>query len=256
MSSESQSSALSRTLDLSSASQPSRISHQFSDAESTVSLADITAVPVVSSTPYPTLARQAKVGRGESSWTLWTLGRRPSFHHPLPGQFSDASEGSEAPPDIFDVSKAPQVATTGAQSGAALAALKAARVKAETCLDGQLKEALCEDIKTTLLVALILSAGVTVSTVLILAMTCTGPQVFGCSSMSPPSATGLPVILIPFRYSIFQSNSFTDSHRECPQSPSLISEGQEIHGLHRFPLVSMICIAFLVQNLSICSNVQ
>ena len=189
-----------------------------------MSLADITAVPVVSSTPYPTLARQAKVGRGESSWTLWTLGRRPSFHHPLPGQFSDASEGSEAP-NIFDVSKAPQVATTGAQSGAALAALKAARVKAETCLDGQLKEALCEDIKTTLLVALILSAGVTASTVLILAMTCTGPQVFGCSSMSPPSVTGLPVILIPFRYSIFQSNSFTDSHRECPQSPSLISEG-------------------------------
>ena len=235
----------SRTLNLSSASQPSRISHQFSDAESTMSLtdADITAVPVVSSTPYPTLARQAKVGRGESSWTLWTLGRRPSFHHPLPGQFSDASEGSEAP-NIFDVSKAPQVATTGAQSGAALAALKAARVKAETCLDNQLTEALCEDIKTTLLVALILSAGVTASTVLILAMTCTGPQVFGCGSMSPPSASGLPVTLIPFRYSIFQSNSFTDSHRECPQSPSLISEGQEIHGLHRFPLVSMICIAF------------
>ena len=205
--------------------------------------ADITAVPVVSSTPYPTLARQAKVGRGESSWTLWTLGRRPSFHHPLPGQFSDASEGSEAP-NIFDVSKAPQVATTGAQSGAALAALKAARVKAETCLDNQLTEALCEDIKTTLLVALILSAGVTASTVLILALTCTGPQVFGCSSMSAPSASGLPVTLIPFHYSIFQSNSFTDSHRECPQSPSLISEGQEIHGLHRFPLVSMICIAF------------
>ena len=224
MSSESQSSGISRTLDLSSASQPSRISHQFSDAESTTSLADITAVPVVSSTPYPTLARQAKVGRGESSWTLWTLGRRPSFHHPLPGQFSDASEGSEAP-NIFDVSKAPQVATTGAQSGAALAALKAARVKAETCLDNQLTEALCEDIKTTLLVALILSAGVTASTVLILAMTCTGPQVFGCGSMSPPSASGLPVTLIPFRYSIFQSNSFTDSHRECPQSPSLISEG-------------------------------